>query len=75
MHESGHAETLERGQHVLMDAVELVRAFGQSSGLQAVFQPEPLEIGGLVQRRGRIRVIFIELGRTVPVIGKIKASV
>ncbi len=48
-------ETLNQ---LFLKAVELVAAFGQVSGICLIFQPDPLEERGFVQRGWCIRVVF-----------------
>ncbi len=58
-----------------MDAVELIRAFGQNARLQLILKPLPLKGRAFVERGGRVGVILQQLGRARAVIGQIETPV
>ncbi|SAB13287.1 Uncharacterised protein [Enterobacter cloacae] len=60
---------------LFLQAVELVAAFRQVSGISLVFQPNPLEERRFVQRGWRIRVVFQKLWFTFTVPRQIEAGV
>ena len=62
------AQLGETRDKLLLQAVELVAAFRQVSGVHLIFQPNPLEECRLVQRGWRIRVVFqkLRLAHAVP---------
>ena len=45
----------------LMDAVELVGIWAKDARFLLLFEPQPLERGGSVKRRRRIRIVFQQL--------------
>ena len=54
-------ETLDK---LFLQTVELIAAFRQVARIELIFQPDPLEKRGFVQRGWRISVIFQQFGFT-----------
>ena len=65
----------EGGNQFLVQRVELVRTSRQLAVRGEFLQPEPLENAGFEQGCRRIRVVFEQLCRPLPVIGEIEAAI
>ena len=65
----------EAFNQLFLQAIELVAAVRQVSGVSLIFQPDPLEEGGLIQRSWRIGVIFQQLRFPYAVPGQIEARI